>query len=112
MRLINENEYNDLLVSLTDKALLCKLSTNDVLVNGQESVYFILLEEEEKDLSKDNVVRVAKLIALMSAAPAIGGIVGLFVPVVIIPIIVFAVLFIAIMIVGVKLIINKKDEEK
>ncbi|MBP5193171.1 MAG: hypothetical protein J6126_00380 [Clostridia bacterium] len=65
-----------------------------------------------KDLSKDYVVRVAKLIALMSAAPAIGGIVGLFVPVVIIPIIVFAVLFIAIMIVGVKLIINKKDEEK
>ncbi|MBP5344598.1 MAG: hypothetical protein J6Y99_00110 [Bacteroidales bacterium] len=57
MRLINENEYNDLLVSLTDKALLCKLSTNDVLVNGQESVYFILLEEEEKDLSNIEIFR-------------------------------------------------------
>lgn len=57
MRLINEKEFNNLLVSLTDKALLCKLSTNNVLVNGQESVYYIQLEEEEKDLSNIEIFR-------------------------------------------------------
>ena len=65
-----------------------------------------------KDLSKEYVERVALLIALISAAPVTGGIVGLFVPVVAVPLIVFALLFIGLMIVGIKLIINKKDADK
>lgn len=55
MRLIKENEYNDLRESSTDLALLCTVTTKDVLPNGQESIYYILLAEDEKDLSNEKI---------------------------------------------------------
>lgn len=62
-----------------------------------------------QNVTQAYAVQFAKLIALMAAAPAIGGIVGLFVeekP--LIAVIVFIVLFIGLMILGIKTIMKEK----
>lgn len=60
-----------------------------------------------KNLTKKYVRKVALLLTFMSIAPFIGGILGLFIEIVIIPIIVFFVLFIALLIIGIKIIMKQ-----
>ena len=59
-----------------------------------------------KNVTKEQAQRIGLLIAFLSIAPMIGGILGLFIHLIIIPILVFFVLFVALLVIGIKIIIH------
>ncbi len=60
-----------------------------------------------KNATKAYAVKMAKLIAFMAIAPAVGGIFGLFIDIIAVPVIIFIVLFIALLVIGNKIIIER-----